>query len=528
MKKKLLIILLSISFSYVSAKNDFRINVDNIEIHSKSQELLNNLDQSYKIEIKDFVSTETVNQEAKDYTKKIIKILFDEQYKNNRSKLLFNEQFKSNVNGFDTLSAFTFIKMFLEEFNKLNVSYDYIKLIRTIEFEQGVITLTYMPNANVNGSIQDYILVLYLKEDTDGYKLFIPWQTSGDNLEEYFNNLGDKEKEGEVIGGTYKSLSLNGNSSKISDETIKLIYDINKNSNVSISALREGDTNSYGSGFFIREGIVVTTWSLLLDMLNNSEFIYITDRDSNTYNIDGIVAADPLYDVVLLKIDKEIGKPVTFSENILNIDDYLFLIDSRDTKNYSIRYGTNISYISGKYKNMLALESSDVGGAIYNIEGDVIGFNTNNSLNSDVSIANSTNYLIDIQNVLNNKEYEEIDSTSFLEFKDKYYHSYEDEIEYNKVPKRIWNKYKKELDTIKSLKLVKASYVDNIVSLRYKNEVGSSLNSFYFIDTYTKELVNNGYSLSYQDNDRQIYSYNNKRIIIKQSLDYLIIIIMEK
>ena len=75
MKKKLLIILLSISFSYVSAKNDFRINVDNIEIHSKSQELLNNLDQSYKIEIKDFVSTETVNQEAKDYTKKIYKCI---------------------------------------------------------------------------------------------------------------------------------------------------------------------------------------------------------------------------------------------------------------------------------------------------------------------------------------------------------------------------------------------------------------------------------------------------------------------
>ena len=527
MKKLIYSIILIISITFVYAKNDFKIDVDKININSKSEMLLKNTDSSYKIEAKDFVSTESTNIKAKEYTKKILRILFESKDKKTRNNSFYAEQFKSRVNGFDTLSAYTFFNIFMNEFDKLNVSYSYIKLIRTIDFSEGVLTLTYMPNANINGNIEDYILVLYLKEYDDNYKLFIPWETRGNDLEEYYNDLGKKENEGEVVTGSYKSLSLNGNNKKLDNDFVKKIYDNNKNKSVSISALENGDTNSYGSGFFVRKGVVATTWSLMLDMLNNSEFIYVTDSNKNSYKIEGIISADPTYDVVLLKLENEVGEEVTFSKNTLKTDDYIFIIDSRDTVNYSIKTGSNISFTRGKYKNMFLVRDSDIGSALYNIDGNVVAFQTNNSLYSDVSIANSTNYLIDVQKALKRTDFKNIKSCSFQEFKSNYYHRYNDEIEYNDVPKNIWNKYKKSLDKINSLKLIKASYTDNILSLRYKNQINNVFNSLYFLDDYIKDLEKNNYKMIYQEDNKIIYSKKSKKIIIKQYLDYINIVIME-
>jgi hypothetical protein len=441
---------------------------------------------------------------------------------------LLNEQLKSKTNGFDTLSAYTFINMFLDNFTKLNISYDYIKLIRTIEFSEGVITLTYMPNATVDGKKQDYILVLYLKEENNQYKLFYPWQTNGEDLEEYFNNLGNKEESGDIIGGKYKSLSLNSSTKEdVSNDKLKEIYELNKNKNVSISSTDNGATDSYGSGFYIRKGIVVTTWSLILEILNNSEFIYVTDVDNNVHKLDGIVAANVDYDVVLLKLEEETGEEISISNKELNTDDYIFMIDSMNSSNYSIKYGTNISNNKGKYKNLLPIRTNDVGSAIYNIEGEVVGFNTNNSINSEVSIANNAKYLTSIQDTLNNTNFANIETISFLEFKDKYYHKTNKEIEYNTIPKNIMNKYKDELSTIESFNLIKASYTDNIVSLRYKNDLGSVMDSFYFMDKYFTKLEKDGYEEIYKDDNRRVYSNNKKKIIIKKSLNYIIILILE-
>ena len=524
--KKIIIIVLS--FIYIPFVYAFNIDVDKIEIHTKGESLISNIDKEYNIIANDYSSKETINKEAKEYTKKILKILFNSKDANSMRTNLLNEQLKSRTNGFDTLSAYTFINMFLEDFNKLNVSYNYIKLIRTIEFSEGVITLTYMPNATVDGKQQDFILALYLKEDNNQYKLFYPWQTSGNDLEEYFNNLGNKEETGDVIGGKYKSLSLNGTSKEeLKDDRLKELYELNKNKNVSISSTENGATDSYGSGFYIRKGVVVTTWSLLLEILNNSEFIYVTDVDNNVHKIDGIITANVDYDVVLLKLEDEAGEEVTISNKELNTDDYIFIINSMNSSNYSIKYGTNISYTKGKYKNLLPIKTNDIGSAIYNMDGEVVAFNTSNSINNEISISNDTKYLSTIQNKLKNTSFNDIKTISFLELKDKYYHNTNKEKEYNTVPKSIMNKYKDKLNKIESYDLVKASYTDHIVSLRYKNDLGLVLDSFFFMDKFFTKLEKDGYKEIYKDDIKIIYSKDKEKIIIKQYLNYIIILILE-
>ena len=111
----------------------------------------------------------------------------------------------------------------------------------------------------------------------------------------------------------------------------------------------------------------------------------------------------------------------------------------------------------------------------------------------------------------------------------KYYHRFDSEEVLNDIPKKVWNKYKDIGNIEKSinLDLIKASYVDNIVSLRYKNKAYKSINSFYLSADFEKELVNDNYELIYNDDLKKIYSKNNINVIIKQYLDYLVVLIME-
>ena len=156
-------ILLLLFIPIILGENSFNIDTSKLEINSKGNSLIEELDSKYKIKTDGFVSTETVNLEAKDYTKKIIKILFNSNIED-RSNDLHKEQYISSDNGFDTLSSLAFINMFVKEINDLNMKYDYIKLIRTVEFSEGVITLTYFPNVTINDEKEDFVLALYLKK----------------------------------------------------------------------------------------------------------------------------------------------------------------------------------------------------------------------------------------------------------------------------------------------------------------------------------------------------------------------------
>ena len=78
-----------------------------------------------------------------------------------------------------------------------------------------------------------------------------------------------------------------------------------------------------------------------------------------------------------------------------------------------------------------------------------------------------------------------------------------------------------------NLELVKASYNDEIISLRYKNDVTNFLDTLYLISDYYNILEKKGFKLIRNESNKRVYVNNQYEVIIKESFNYLIIIIME-
>ena len=531
MKKIIFVFILSILFisNTCALSNNFDVNIDKININNKSSKLISELDKEYKIETVDFKTKNDNEEKVKEFVKNLISISLSDKSIDEINKELSKYIYTNPEYGAETLTSTVTLKTFIDELNGKEISYDYVKIIRVVTAEEGIFAFAYIPNAVVSGEVKDIVLTFWLKEVDGNYKIYFPWINFGDKLDEYFNKIANNESEGKTLGGTYKSISLSGNKNDPSEEDLIKIYNENLYSNVQIVAMKENGVGVYASGFFIREGVVVTTWSTFLNFLSDSEFIYVTDA-KNTYNIAGIVAADEEYDVVILKLEQEVGRPVVFMEtSSLNTDDKLYTINSKNNVGYSINYGSFVSLENGRLKNFLAITDSDVGCALYNSEGYVVAFTVPDVLSSELSYANSTDYLIGLQTILKKKSFDEINIKSLDNFKNRYYNNLVEEVKYNNVKDSV----SKELMSIGKMEetivlpLIKASYKDNILSLRYKNEAIDSLDTLYLINEYMVNLEKEGFKKTYTKYNKLIYQNSKYKIIIKEDLDYLIILIME-
>lgn len=528
MKKTFFALILFVISYNVYALNDFQINPSEIDINDKGNNLISDLNAEYKIDTKNFTQSKEDTKKAKEYTKKIIDIIFSkDKYETKRKKML-DEEYINPENGFETLTSSITIENFIEELDSLVISYEYIKQIDITIFDFGVLSTVYLPNVKTNDGLKNLLINFYLKEN-NGYKIYMPWYTTGENIEKYFSDLATSEDNGNNVGGSFNSITLE-NQEKFDSSFLQTFYNSYAAQNVSVSALKDADVNSYGSGFFIRPGVVVTTWTLFLKILNNSEVIYVNDPFGNVYSVEGVIAADTTYDIVILKINEEKGQAVKLTSTPLKTGEGIFTITSKNNSSFSVNYGNNISTQNDSFKNLFTLTNSDEGSALYNKAGEVVAFNTSSIINNTTSIANSTKYLTKLQNILNDTAFTNIKTTSLASFKEKYYYDYAQEKEINNVPKNIWNKYKTigDLEKNITLKLIKANYTDHILSLRYKNNIQNSINSLYLSANYQESLKKEGYKLTYETATKKIYENKKYQIIIKENLDYLIIIIKEQ
>jgi S1-C subfamily serine protease len=529
MKKILfLTICLFISITHVQA---FDIDMDKINIESKSEAAISKLENTYKIEANGFSNGIVQDENVTRLVKNLVYLAVSNKDITSREKE-YDKYLYLEGGGTSTLSTSTLTRIFFDDLSKYNLEMGYIKSIQAIPFNgEDVLAFVYLNDVKVNKNTREVIMVFWLKKGFNGYKLFYPWVTVGEDLKDYFNRLTKNENNGNTIGGSYNKLSLAQNDVKVDEAELKNLFSNNKDSSVQITGMNGLGNNMYGSGFFIREGVIATTWSLFLEFLANSNYLYVNDSNGNVYYVSGVVAANSNYDVVLLRLNQETGKKVTFGNvNNLKTDDKLFMIDSKNNGGFSITYGSFISSENGRLRNLFALTNSDVGAALYNKNGEVVGFNVADLINSELSYANSTNYLVDMQKMLVEKKFMDIKFTPLDDFKELYYANYANEKEYNSIPKKVWNKYKEigKIEEKIQLDVIKASYKDRIVSIRYRNQASESLDSIYLVSDYVEELKSEGFELLVNDKRKTILANNDYKIVIKDNDKYLIVLIMEK
>ena len=529
MRKKVIFLLL-IFFLMFEVKA-FDIDIDKISINAKSEAIINDLDASYKIETNDFDRKIVNDEQAVAIAKELVKLSMSSREESEKIKEYTTYMYMDNSNGSRTMSSVIFRDNFFRELKKYSFSDGYIRDIRTASFkEDEVVAFAYVADVLVNKKQQDVIMCFWFKRDGSGYKVFFPWITVGEKLTDYFNKLTNQETKGNVIGGSYNSISLSEGTSQVSEELLSNVFEKDKSKVVQITGMNDSGSNMYGSGFYLNEGVVVTTWSLFMKFLSNSNVIFVNDVYGNTYNVKGVITADVNYDVVVLKLDKHVGEPVTIAkQDTLKLDDKLFMINSRINSGFSINYGSLISTEKGRMKNLFAISSSDVGAALFNENGEMVGFNVDDQVNSELSYANSAEYLIELQELINKKVFDEINYTDLDSMKDRYYIKMNEESTYNNISSKKWDKYKEigKVEEKITLDLIKASYVDDIVSLRYKNS-SLAFESIYLLSDYTDELINEGFELVQSNPKKQVFRSNEYEVIIKYNMDYIIILMMER
>lgn len=527
--KKIVFMVLLFSL-FILRVQAFQINIDKIDVDSKTFSLTRELDSSYTIDIRGFSHDIINDEEATELTRKLVKISMQDDDRQTKKEKLVESLYISQSDGFETLTASMAIDLYLDTLEKDQIKGNHIKDIKTEEVEDGVMSFAYLDQCDTKDGVKNVILAFWMKKSENTYGLFYPWITTEEEINDYFNQVIDNELHGKNIGSSFKKMEIGEDNVQVSEEELNRLYNQNKDSVVQITGMKQNGLGFYGSGFFLNEGIVVTSWSLFKQVLNESNYVYVNDAMGNTYEVMGIVAIQSDYDLIILKLNKETGNEVLLGEaESLKKNEFLFMINSKNNDGFSINYGTNLSYKNGRLKNLFLSHESDVGAALFNASGEVVGIQTHDLLNSDLSYANSTEYLKKLQQIFNKQGYDRIICTQLEDFKGNYFVPLNEEAVRVQIDNKVWEKYKeigKIEDTI-SLPLVKASYKDNILSLRYKNSTDKMIDGLYFVSNYVETLEGQGFKLTYEDKNKKIYFSNQYKIIMKHNLNYVIILMME-
>ena len=68
------------------------------------------------------------------------------------------------------------------------------------------------------------------------------------------------------------------------------------------------------SGFFLSDGLIITTYNFLEDALMHGQGIIISDYLDNVYELEGIVTMDDIDDVAILKLKQKNGTKIDLPE----------------------------------------------------------------------------------------------------------------------------------------------------------------------------------------------------------------------
>ena len=553
---------LSLDFNFDSSKLSFSTN-------SKQSSIADKFDDKYQLSYSLKGEDAKTEEEIKELTKKTTYLLLGDFNNENESSEDYYKRHKdyqemaaynyfpkdkNSSSGYDetnplyryVVASELAIPQLFNSFNELGIIYNSYGDIRvTISGDLVISTLT-LPDVKMKEedkdnsmnykTIKTNLIIYYYFLKIDGtYRLTYLYGETTDNVSKYFNELEDSETKTTMsIATSYDSnLSSIYNFDKLnalSKNDINNIYNSNLKNVVYLRSYYNNKVVSNGNGVFINDGIILTTWSFLEKALINSQYLTIKDNTGTTYNLDGIVTANPETDVAVIKLKEKSGTCIQLgNKNDIKIEDPAITLSSKSGTGLTIQKGIVIA--NGDYvQTSIPLTETDEGSPLFDSKGNLIGVNTSKSINSNISMAINLDVIKEIQDKFNYIEFESIKTISFEDLKNEYYYTkYNEENVVNSISKSKWNKYKKigNIEETIKLELVKASYKDDIVSLRYKNNISNYISSMQLSVSFKEQLIKDGYEEKMNSSSKCIYENKNYQIIIMDEFDYLIIVMVK-
>lgn len=446
----------------------------------------------------------------------------------------------------DLVSGLT-VPSFFNQINELGIIYNSYGDIKVTITDNLVISSVALPNIKIKSQNKDnpmkydyentnLVLYYYFKKLGDEYKLYYLFGETKDNINKYLSELQNSESKNIAsITSSYESnLSAIYNFDKLksmSDNEFNRIYNSNITNIVYLSSYYNNKVVSNANGFFINDGIIVTTWDFLEKALITSQYITINDSNGKNYEIDGIITANIASNVVVIKLKNKNGTYVKLGEaSKLSIEDPAITISSKLGTGLIIQKGivvANNDYI----ETSIPLGLSDTGSPLFDKSGNVVGINTSKNINTSISMAINSKVLKEIQDKFNNINFESIETITFEKLKEDYYYvKFNEENIKNSIPKSKWNIYSKigNIEDNIKLELIKASYKNKIVSLRYKNNISKYIQSMQLASSFKEKLITDGYKEVLDSSSKCIYENKNYQVIIMDEFDYLIIVMVKK
>ena len=550
MKKKIILATLLLSFSSITVyalTNNFNFDTSKLSFASNSKKgnVVSNFNQNYNLTYSISNDNEKLEEEIKNLTKRTTYLLFgdfnskdesSEDYYRRKKEwydLRYNPEVPkddSNAFGLDTNSqeylddivSGMAIPQIFSQATELGLQYSSYGDIRVTINDNLVISSITLPNVKLKEQSKsdpmkydyietNFVMHYYYKKLNNEWKLYYLYGEDTDDVGEYFNEIETTESKTMAIAPSYQSQLSKIYSfeklDKMTEEKLNNIYNSNVNNVVFLNGYYNNSVIASANGFFINNGLIVTTWNFLEKALINGQ--YITIKGNNiSYEVEGIVTANPDTDVAVIKVKNSNNSSIKLGDyKATNVEDPAIIISSKSGTGVMVQTGIVISnedYI----QTSIPLSTVDEGSPLFNQRGDVIGINTSKSTNTSISIAMNSEVLKEIQNKFKSLSFDKIETISFNELKEKYYYvKYNSENIKNSIPKGKWKTYSKIgniEDTIK-LELVKASYKDGIVSLRYKNSISQYINSMQLATDFKSKLISDGYEQVVNSSSKSIY-----------------------
>lgn len=576
MKKRYCIFITTICFSVctvtayaLTPKFNFDSSKLSFSSNSKQSVVVNKFDNKYNLSHSLSNENAKLEEEIKDLTKKTTYLLlgdFNNQDESNEDYYKRKQDYyelaaydyfpkdKNSSSGYDesnplyryVIASELAIPQLFNSFNELGIIYNSYGDIRVTVSDDLVISTLTLPDVKMKEENQDNqkkykkiktnLIIYYYFIKIDGtYRLTYLYGETTDNVNKYFNELADNETKSTMsMVASYESdLSSIYNFDKLNamtDSELNNIYNDNIKNIVYLRSYYNNKVVSNANGIFINDGIVLTTWSFLEKALITAQYLTVKDNLGTIYNIDGIITANPETDVAVIKLKEKSGTSVKLSnKKDIHIEDPAITLNSKSGTGLIIQKGIVISN-EDYVQSTIPLTESDEGSPLFDKNGNVMGLNSSKLINSSISMAINVDVIKEIQDKFNSVDFDTIKTISFEDLKNEFYYTkYNKEKVINSIPKNKWNKYKKigNIEKNINLELVKASYKDGIVSVRYKNNISNYISSMLLSVSFKEQLIKDGYKEILNSESKCIYENNKYKIIIMDEFDYLIIVMVK-